>query len=133
MDEPHSVLDRRLFVLADRVERALEVVEDRQELLHQALVRMRDVLLALARCTLLVIVEVGCDTQQAVFELRHGGVNSGVRPLRGLTPVLELRLHQEVFASSSTTSYSPSSTTSSSGVVAPLPPADACACAVAWA
>ena len=48
--------------------------------------------------------------------------------------VLDLFVHYEVFASSSSmTSYSPSSTTSSSEVGAPLPVGEACACAVACA
>src|SRR5204863_34369 len=78
------------------------------------------VLVALARRALLVVVEVGGDSQQPVLE-------SGELVLLAALDLLFLVLnrlvrHYDVFASSSTTSYSPSSTTSSSGVVAPLPP-----------
>ncbi len=128
MHERNALFECGFLVLRRGPERPLEIVEDRQQLLHEPLVRERDVLGAVARGTLLVVVEVGRHAQQPVLEF----CNSGVRHVRCLTPMLDFGLHYEVFASSSTTSYSPSSTTSSSGVVAPLPPA-ACACAVACA
>src|SRR5689334_12505701 len=113
--------------------RTLEVVEHREELLHEALVRERDVLLALAGGALLVVVEVGCGTQELVLESSDLVVAALLDDL--FLPSLLVR-HYDVFASSSTSSYSASSTTSSSADVAPLPPvapACCCCCAVAWA
>ena len=56
-------------MLADRDERTLEVVEDRQQLLHEPLVRERDVLLPLARGALAEVVEVGGRPLPAVDRL----------------------------------------------------------------
>ena len=61
MDEPDAVFELGLLVLGRRDERALEVVEDRQQLLHEPLVRERDELRLLARRPLAVVVEVGGD------------------------------------------------------------------------
>src|SRR5581483_9362818 len=69
VDEAHALLELRLLVLFGRVQRALEVVEDRKELLQQALVRERDVLGALTRGALLVVVEVGGEAQETVVRL----------------------------------------------------------------
>src|SRR6185437_1406224 len=121
MDELHAFLELRLLVLLGGAQRALEVVENRDQLGDEPLVRERDVLLPLARRPLLVVLEVGGESEQAVV-------------LRFRLLLLGVLLTHEVGASSSTTSYSPSSTTSSSEADSPLPPlADACACAVASA
>src|SRR6266567_4022989 len=129
MDELDALLELRLFVLVRRLQRALEIVEDREQLLDQPLVRKRDVFRALTRGPLLVVLEVGSKTQQPVVFDDLG------RCVLLLLVVLDLLVghYDVVFASSSTTSYSPSSTTSSSAVGAPSPLADACACAVACA
>ncbi len=66
VDEPDAFLELRLLMLLGRRQRALEVVEDRQELADQPLVCERDVLLALARGPLLVVLEVGGEPQQPV-------------------------------------------------------------------
>src|SRR6185437_346598 len=129
MDELHAFLELRLLVLLGGAQRALEVVENRDQLGDEPLVRERDVLLPLARRPLLVVLEVGGEPEQAVV-LRFRLLLLG---LLGLL-LLGVLLTHEVGASSSTTSYSPSSTTSSSEADSPLPPlADACACAVASA
>ena len=125
-------------------ERTLEIVEDRQQLLHEPLVRERDELLPLARHALAEVVEVGGRPLPAVDRLVALGGESGDLVAAVLRLDLLLILgdgslvgHYDVFASSSTgsstTSYSPSSTTSSSADVAPLPPADDCACEAACA
>ena len=134
MDEPDALLELCLLVLLRRAQRALEVVEDRDQLRDQPLVRELDVLLPLARRPLLVVLEVGGEPQQPVVlrsRLRFRLLLLLLLPLL----LLDLLLAHEVGASSSTTSYSPSSTTSSpeSDVVSPLPPADACACCAASA
>jgi hypothetical protein len=128
VDETHALLELRLLVLLGGGERTLEVVEDRQELTDEPLVRERDVLLALAGGTLLVVLEVGGEPQQPVV-LRFRLLLLFRFELLVLRNVL---LGHEVGASSSTTSYSPSSTTSSEEADSPFP-ADACACAVASA
>src|SRR6478609_11279622 len=126
MNEPDALLELRFLMLLGRAERALEVVEDRDELGDQPLVREPDVLMALSRRPLLVVLEVGGEAQQPVI--------LGVRLLLLmllLLLLLNVLLGHEVGASSSTTSYSPSSTTSSrASEDSPLspPPADACAC-----
>ena len=45
MDEPDALLELRLLVLLGGLERALEIVEDRDEFCDQPLVREPDVLL----------------------------------------------------------------------------------------
>src|SRR5437660_6728153 len=135
--ETHALFELRLLMLRRSFERTLEIVEDRQEILHEPLVRERDELLPLAKRTLAEVVEVGGGPLPAVDRLVALGFESGEAILAALLDrllvVRLLLLHQEVFASSSTTSYSPSSTTSSSAVDEPLPPPEACACAVACA
>ena len=66
LDEPDAVLDGGLFVLGDGVERAAEIVEHREQLLHQPLVRARDQVCLLPRGPLAEVVEVGRDTTQVV-------------------------------------------------------------------
>ena len=133
MDEAHAVLERRLLVLLGRLERATEVVEHRQELLHEPLVRARDERLLVARGPLAEVLELRLQALEPVDELVALG-DELVGLLDLLFLVLDLFVHYEVFASSSSmTSYSPSSTTSSSEVGAPLPVGEACACAVACA
>ena len=66
MDEADALLELRLLVLLGRRERPLEIVEDRDELGDQPLVRELDVLLPLARRPLLVVLEVGGEPQQPV-------------------------------------------------------------------
>ncbi len=97
----------------------------------------RDQALLVARGPPAVVVELGLDPLQRVEVLvalpRQGRELVRLR-LRGRLDLLLRRLvHYELRASSSTTSYSPSSTTSSSAVACPFPGAEAWACAVAWA
>ena len=134
MDEAHAVLERRLLVLLGRLERATEVVEHGQELLHEPLVRARDERLLVARGPLAEVLELRLQALEPIDELvALGDELVGLLDLL-LLVVLDLFVHYEVFASSSSmTSYSPSSTTSSSEVGAPLPVGEACACAVACA
>ncbi len=96
--------------------------------------RARDQRLLVARGPLAVVLELRLKALEPVDELvALGGELVGLLELLFLG-VLDLLVHYEVFASSSSmTSYSPSSTTSSSEVGAPLPVGEACACAVAWA
>ena len=133
MHEPHALLELRLLMLLGSAQRAFEIVEDREKLGDQPLICQRDVFGPLTRRPLLVVLEVGGESQQpVVFRFRL--------LLLDLLFLLKRLVRHEVGASSSTTSYSPSSTTSSPpassalpGAASPLPPADACACAVAWA
>jgi hypothetical protein len=63
-------------VLLGRLERALEVVQHRQELLHEPLVRTRDQGLLLARGTLAEVVEVGgepLEVAEVLVPLSLGG------------------------------------------------------------
>ena len=133
MDELDAFLELRLLVLLGSRESPLEIVEDRDQLGDQPLVREPDVLLALAGRSLLVVLEIGGEAQQPVVLLR---LRLLLLDLLGLVllVVLDLLLGHEVGASSSTTSYSPSSTTSSSEAGSPSPPpAEACACCAASA
>ncbi len=68
MDEPDALLQLRFLVLLGGRECALEVVEDRDQLGDQPLVRELDVLLPLARRALLVVLEVGGEPQQPVVD-----------------------------------------------------------------
>jgi len=135
--ETHALFELRLLMLHRGLERTLEIVEDRQQVLHKPFVRERDELLPLPQRALAEVVEVGGCPLPAVDRLVALGRESGETILAALLDLLLfaclLVLHQEVFASSSTTSYSPSSTTSSSALDEPLPPPEACACAVACA
>src|SRR4029077_1834297 len=108
MDEPDALLELRLLMLFRSAQRTLEIVEDRDEFGDQALVRERDVLLALTGRPLLVVLEVGGEPEEAI-------VLDGCLPrlFRARLLPFDLLLAHEVGASSSPTSYSPSSTTSS--------------------
>ena len=77
VDEPDAVLELRLAVLDRRLERPLEVVEHRQQLLDEPLGGARDELLLLARDPLAVVVELGLQPLERVEVLvalaRHLG------------------------------------------------------------
>src|SRR2546423_4971015 len=124
--QTNALLELRFLMLRRGLERALEIVEDRQKVLHEPFVRERDELFPLAQRALAEVVEVGGRPLPAVDRLVALGFESGEAILAALPDRLLvsrlLLLHQEVFASSSTTSYSPSSTTSSSAVDEPFPP-----------
>src|SRR5205823_12925837 len=146
--EPDALLELCLLVLLGGRERALEVVEHGQQLLHEPLVGPRDQALLVARDPLAVVLEVGCDALEVVevlvslgLERRQPLLELGHGRSRGNLPVPPVPFHvsasrtgssaagHEVLASSSTTS--PSSITSSSeSEASPLPPAAACA---SWA
>ncbi len=127
VDEANAFLELGLLVLLGRSERPLEVVEHRQELLHQPLVGARDQALLVTRGPLAVVLEVGRDALEVVQVLVPLG-------LERRQPLLELclrrRRRHEVLASSSTTSAS-SMTSSSESPASPFPDEDeACwACA----
>jgi hypothetical protein len=98
-DELDAFLELRLLVLRGRVERPLEIVEDREERLHEPLVRVRDDALALADRPLPVVLEVGREPLE-VGEVRVA-LGLGLRdsllellelPLELGDPPLELRL-----------------------------------------
>src|ERR1700682_1109732 len=121
MDQSNAVSERGPRMLGRPDECTFEVVEDRQQLLHEPLVCERDVLLPLTHRALAEVVEVGGRPLPAVGRLVALGDQSGdgivaalicrCRLVRELC-VLSLGLlrHYDVFASSSTTSYPPSST-----------------------
>ena len=122
VDELDALLELRLFVLLGRLDRPLQVVEDRQELLHDPLAGPRDQGFLVARGPLAVVVEVGLDALERVDQLlvlvperlelddlrrglllvldflRHG-VPLGRVP--GTVPVKELRRNYAFLASSS--------------------------------
>ena len=64
VDEADAFLELRLLVRLGCGERPLEVVDDGKQLGEQPRVRERDVLLALARDALLVVVEVGGEPKE---------------------------------------------------------------------
>ena len=132
VDEAYALLERRLLVVRSRLERAAEVVEHGQELLHEPLVRPRRLLGLLARAALAVVVELRREALEPVEELVALGlegpelVGTLLVGLSCLFFVLGDRLVGHCFvapSSSSITSKSPSSTTSSSEPsVAPFAP-----------
>ena len=61
LDELHALDELRLLVPLGSLERPLEVVEDREKLAHEPLVRMRDETLLLANGALAIVLEVGLD------------------------------------------------------------------------
>src|SRR4051812_1238649 len=134
MHEADTVLELSLLVGSRELERTLEVVEHRYELLHQPLVGARGQLLLVARNPLAVVVELGLQPLQrvevVVALLRHGRqlVRLLLRRLDGFALLLDGPIVGHL---SSTTSYSASSTTSSSETgdssVDPLPPPVGCA------
>src|SRR6266851_5939099 len=87
--QPDAVLECGLLMLRRRDERTLEIVEDRQQLLHEPLVRERDELLPLARRALAEVVEVGGRPLPAVDRLVAFGLQSSEVILAAL---LDLRL-----------------------------------------
>ena len=98
-------------MLLRRVERPLEVVEHRQELLHEPLVGARDQALLVARGPLAVVVELGGDALQVVevlvalsLEEREALLELGDGLLDLVGAGLLLGGHQDCFASSSMTS-----------------------------
>ena len=121
-------------------ERALEVVEDRDELLHEPLVGARGQLLLVARHPLAVVVELGLQALERVEILvallprrRELVERLGLHRLLDSLFLLDVLLEVLILGHSSTTSYSASSTTSSSGASAepsaPFEGCDAEACA----
>ena len=106
--ETHPLLELCLLMLGGRLERALEVVQHRQELLHEPLGRTRDEVRLVARDALAVVLELGLQTLERVEIL--------VALPRQLLDLVDLRrllldaslfdglAHYDVFASSSTTS-----------------------------
>ena len=115
MHELDPFFELRLLVLRRRLERALEVVEHRQELVQQALVRAAEELGLVARDALAVVVEVGREAQVGLVvddgrRISSSGSSSirtsSTGPLRRLDllvlePGLERLVGHEVFASSS--------------------------------
>src|SRR5207302_7403075 len=69
MDEPNTLLELRLLVLGRRLERTTEVVEDRQKLLDEPLVRPLYQRRRVARVPLAVVVELRRKPLQAIEEL----------------------------------------------------------------
>src|SRR6266550_6377932 len=69
MDEPHPVLDLALLMLRSSLERAPEIVEDRDQLLHEPLVRTLGKRSLLACVPLAVVVELRGEPLQPVEEL----------------------------------------------------------------
>src|SRR5215208_2273670 len=113
-------------------ERPLEVVEHRQELVHQPLVGPRDQALLVARNPLAVVLELGRDPLEVVQVLVALGFQRGDLVLRlGLDRRVLCFGHYEVLASSSTTSASSITSSSDSGSLSPLP--EACWACAAWA
>ena len=132
LDELHALDELRLLVPLGGLERPLEVVEDRQELADEPLVRVRDEPLLLARRALAVVLEVRLDALGEVEVLIPLGqcgcerVGSRSLGLRLLDLLVDLRLgelvaHDFAASSSSMTSKSASSTTSSSATPSPFP------------
>src|SRR6185436_140211 len=136
LDESYAVQELRLLVLLAGLERALEAVEDRQQLAHEPLVRVGDEPLLVADSPLAVVLEVRLDALSkpevlvALGDDLRDVVGSRSFTLRLLDVRLgELLAHDFVASSSSMTSKSASSTTSSSVADPPLPDV----CAPAWA
>ena len=132
LDELHALDELRLLVPLGGLERPLEVVENRQQLADEPLVRVRDETLLLARGTLAVVLEVRLDALGEVEirvtlgqrgRERVGSRSLGLRLLDLLFHLClgELVAHDFAASSSSITSKSASSTTSSSATPSPLP------------
>ena len=66
LDELHAVDELRLLVALRSLERPLEVVEDREQLADEPLVRVRDESLLLTRRPLAVVLEVRLDALREV-------------------------------------------------------------------
>ena len=69
MHEPNAVLDLPLLVIGRGLERAPEIVEDRDQLLHEPLARTLGERRLLARVPLAEVVELRREPLQAVEEL----------------------------------------------------------------
>ena len=76
MHEPDAVLELRLFVIRRRLERAPEIVEDRDQLLHEPLVRTLGQRRLLARVPLAEVVELRREPLQTVEQLIALGLES---------------------------------------------------------
>ena len=93
MHEPDAVLELRLFVIRRSLERAPEIVEDRDQLLHEPLARTLGERRLLARVPLAEVVELRREPLQPVEELVAVSLESvDVDALRlsGLVPGLFL-------------------------------------------
>src|SRR5688572_25684302 len=66
LDELHPLDELRLLVPFRSLERPLEVVEDREQLANEPVVRVRDEPLLLTRGALAVVLEVRLDTLREV-------------------------------------------------------------------
>src|SRR5262249_36790872 len=142
--QPHAVLELCLLVLLGRLERPLEVVHDREQLLDETLGGARRKRVLLAGDALAVVLELRSKALEVV-QVRVGlGFGEGKPLLQRLAFVLGLLLNlvelflggvrpYDRFASSSTTSPTiPASSIPSSSEVPPLsarlpPPDEACA------
>ena len=69
MHKPDTVLELRLFVIRRSLERAPEIIEDRDQLLHEPLARTLGERRLLARVPLAEVVELRSEPLQAVEEL----------------------------------------------------------------
>jgi hypothetical protein len=97
-----ALLQLGLLVRLRGLERPLEVVEHRQELLHEPLVGARDQALLVTRSPLAVVVELGLDALERVEQLVTLLLKRfELRGLLNLLGVLDVLRHYEVFASSS--------------------------------
>ena len=102
MDEPDTVLDLPLFMLRSSLERPPEIVEDRDQLLHEPLVRTLGERSLLARVPLAVVVELSGEPLQPVEELVAVSLESvDVDALLGLLCHLRLVSHYAFGASCS--------------------------------
>src|SRR2546423_10516285 len=86
--ETNALLELRFLMLRRGLERALEIVEDRQEVLHEPFVRERDELLSLAQRALAEVVEVGRRPLPVVDRLVALGRESGETILAALLDLL---------------------------------------------
>ena len=77
MDETNAVLELGLLVLRRSLERTPEVIEDRDQLLDEALVRTLGQRRVLARVALAEVVELRCETLEPVEQLVALGLESG--------------------------------------------------------
>ena len=114
MHERDALLELRLLVLLGRLERALEVVQDREQVLHEPLRGAGGRELLVARDALAVVVELRREPAQVVqvlVRLRLGGRDLGAESssttsaasVSSVMTSFVLR-HEDVFASSSITS-----------------------------
>src|SRR5882762_1673485 len=103
MNKPDAVLDLSLFVLRRSLERTAEVVENRDQLLHEPLVRTLGERRLLARVALAEVVELRGKPLQAIEELIAVSLESvDVDALLGLP--CDLRLVGHAFGASCSSS-----------------------------